>query len=82
VFDEIDTGLDVDALKSVAAAIDMLRRNGVGIMIITHYQRILKFVTPDVVHVLVKGKIVKTGKAALAREIEESGYSTYVAKAK
>lgn len=78
VFDEIDTGLDVDALKSVARAIDLLQKQGVGVIIITHYQRILKYVDPDVVHILVNGRIVKTGKAQLARDIENSGYTRYI----
>ena len=78
VFDEIDTGLDVDALKSVARAIDLLQRQGVGVIIITHYQRILKYVDPDVVHILVNGRIVKTGKAQLARDIEDNGYKQYI----
>lgn len=77
VFDEIDTGLDVDALKVVARGISELKRNGTGVIIITHYQRILKYVTPDVVHILVDGKIVKTGKAGLAKIIEENGYADY-----
>jgi Fe-S cluster assembly ATP-binding protein len=77
VFDEIDTGLDVDALKIVAGGIRTLKNNGAGVIIITHYQRILKYVTPDVVHVLAGGKIVKTGTAALAKEIEEKGYKKY-----
>ncbi len=79
VFDEIDTGLDVDALKSVARAIDLLQKQGVGVIIITHYQRILKYVDPNVVHVLVNGHIVKTGGAQLARDIEENGYKQYIA---
>jgi Fe-S cluster assembly ATP-binding protein len=78
IFDEIDTGLDVDALKVVAKGIDMLSKRGTGVIIITHYQRILKYVKPDVVHILVKGKIVKTGKASLAKEIEEKGYQRYL----
>ena len=77
IFDEIDTGLDVDALKVVAHGIAMLSKAGSGVIIITHYQRILKYMNPDVVHVLVKGKIVDTGKAKLARDIEENGYGVY-----
>lgn len=79
IFDEIDTGLDVDALKSVARAIDLLRKQGTGVIIITHYQRILKYVDPDVVHILVNGRIVKVGNAQLARDIEENGYKRYIA---
>lgn len=77
VFDEIDTGLDVDALKAVSTGIALLRKQGVGIIIVTHYQRILKYVKPDFVHVLVHGKIVKTGRASLAITIEEKGYGQY-----
>ncbi len=77
IFDEIDTGLDVDALKVVARGIEILSKKGTGVIIITHYQRILKYTKPDVVHILVGGKIVKTGKASLAKEIEEKGYSVY-----
>jgi len=77
IFDEIDTGLDVDALKVVARGISLLSSQGTGIIIITHYQRILKYLKPDVVHILVKGEIVKTGKAFLASEIEEKGYEKY-----
>ncbi len=79
VFDEIDTGLDVDALKAVSTGIGLLRKQGVGIIIITHYQRILKYVKPDYVHILVAGHIVKTGSAALAKKIEDFGYKAYTA---
>ena len=78
IFDEIDTGLDVDALKVVAGGIDTLSKRGTGVIIITHYQRILKYLKPDIVHILVKGKIVKTGKASLAKEIEDEGYEKYL----
>ncbi len=77
IFDEIDTGLDVDALKIVAKSISTLQSQGTGVIMITHYQRILKYLTPDVVHVLFGGKIVKTGKAALAKVIENKGYKEY-----
>jgi Fe-S cluster assembly ATP-binding protein len=77
IFDEIDTGLDVDALKIVAGGISALVKNGTGVIIITHYRRILKYIQPDVVHVLVNGKIVKTGSAALAKIVEEKGYAEY-----
>jgi Fe-S cluster assembly ATP-binding protein len=77
IFDEIDTGLDVDALKVVAKGIALLAKKGTGVIIITHYQRILKYVQPDVVHILVGGKIVKTGKASLAKYIEQHGYADY-----
>ncbi len=78
MFDEIDTGLDVDALKVVAYGIETLAKSGTGVIIITHYQRILKYVRPSRVHVLANGRIVKTGRAQLAREIEEQGYTTFL----
>jgi Fe-S cluster assembly ATP-binding protein len=77
VFDEIDTGLDVDALKIVARGMETLVKNGTGIIIITHYRRILKYIKPDVVHVLVNGRIVKTGTARLAAVVEEKGYAGF-----
>jgi Fe-S cluster assembly ATP-binding protein len=77
VFDEIDTGLDVDALKAVAGGIEVLRKQGTGVVIITHYQRILKYVHPDVVHILVKGNIVKTGSSELVKQIEKFGYKAF-----
>jgi Fe-S cluster assembly ATP-binding protein len=77
IFDEIDTGLDVDALKVVAKGIELLSERGTGVIIITHYQRILKYLKPDVVHILIHGKIVKTGIASLAKEVEDEGYENY-----
>lgn len=77
IFDEIDTGLDVDALRVVATGITMLKKNGTGVLVITHYQRILKYIEPDVVHILVSGKIVRTGGPDLAKQIEEEGYGKY-----
>lgn len=77
VFDEIDTGLDVDALRFVSRGITELTKAGAGVIIITHYQRILKYVKPDYVHVLVSGNIVKSGSARLAKTIETYGYSSY-----
>lgn len=78
IFDEIDTGLDVDALKIVAEGIKRLTQEGTGVIVITHYQRILKYIKPDVIHVLVHGKVVDTGNAALAQQIEEQGYKKYL----
>lgn len=77
IFDEIDTGLDVDALRFVGKGIELLRQHGTGVIVITHYNRILRYVTPDVVHVLVSGKIVATGPASLAKDIEKKGYRDY-----
>ena len=78
VFDEIDTGLDVDSLKLVARGIELLKSEGTGVLIITHYQRILQYLQTDRVHILVKGKIVRSGSAQLAKSIEEKGYSEYL----
>src|SRR3989442_167912 len=74
VLDETDSGLDIDALKTVAESINALRGPDVGILLITHYERILKFVMPDFVHVLVDGRIVRTGGKELAHELEQKGY--------
>lgn len=77
LIDEIDTGLDVDALRAVATAIKELKKQKTGVLIITHYQRILKYVKPDFVHVMIGGKIVKSGDANLAKEIEKNGYMKF-----
>lgn len=74
LIDEIDTGLDVDSLKVVAESIAELKKEKAGILIITHYNRILHYIKPDYVHVMMAGKIVKSGTAKLAKEIEEKGY--------
>jgi Fe-S cluster assembly ATP-binding protein len=74
VLDETDSGLDIDALKVVAEGIDALRKPEVGILLITHYERILRYVHPDFVHVLVDGRIVRTGGSELAAELESKGY--------
>jgi Fe-S cluster assembly ATP-binding protein len=74
VLDETDSGLDIDALKVVSKGIEALRSPEVGILLITHYERILKYVTPDYVHVLVDGRVVRTGGRELAAELEEKGY--------
>jgi Fe-S cluster assembly ATP-binding protein len=74
VLDETDSGLDIDALKVVAEGIDALRSPEVGVLLITHYERILRYVHPDYVHVLVDGRIVRTGASELAAELESKGY--------
>jgi Fe-S cluster assembly ATP-binding protein len=74
VMDETDSGLDIDALRTVAEGINALRRPEMGILLITHYQRILNYVSPDQVHVLYKGRIVRSGGRELAAELEERGY--------
>jgi len=76
ILDEIDSGLDIDAMRIVAENINRVKTEDMGILLITHYQRILNFVIPDYVHIYIDGKIVKTGSEELAKEIEENGYST------
>ena len=78
IIDEIDTGLDVDALKLVAKGIkNAVKEYKTGVLIITHYQRILDYIKPDYVHIMVKGKIVESGDAKLAHKIEKGGYKSY-----
>jgi Fe-S cluster assembly ATP-binding protein len=79
ILDETDSGLDIDALKIVADGVNRMRGAGRSFLVITHYQRLLDYIVPDVVHVLAKGKIVKTGGAELAKELEETGYADLVA---
>lgn len=74
IFDEIDTGVDVDALRSIARQINDFKRQGKTMIIITHYNRILKYVKPDKVLILIGGKLVKVGSAKLAEEVEKKGY--------
>ncbi|MDP8245007.1 MAG: Fe-S cluster assembly ATPase SufC [Candidatus Hinthialibacter antarcticus] len=75
VLDETDSGLDVDALRTVAGGVDKLRDDKRGIICITHYQRILNYLEPDIVHILANGKIVRTGGSDLAHEVEAKGYA-------
>jgi Fe-S cluster assembly ATP-binding protein len=74
ILDETDSGLDIDALKAVASGIDQLAGPDLGLLVITHYQRILNYITPDHVHVLMAGRIVRSGGAELAKQLEEQGY--------
>ncbi|MDP4284592.1 MAG: Fe-S cluster assembly ATPase SufC [Bacteroidota bacterium] len=74
ILDETDSGLDIDALRIVAKGVNKLRNSERGIIVITHYQRLLDYLQPDFVHVLVNGRIVKSGTKALALELEEKGY--------
>jgi Fe-S cluster assembly ATP-binding protein len=74
LLDETDSGLDIDALKTVANAVNKLRAPDRSFVIVTHYQRLLNFITPDVVHVLADGRIVKSGGPDLAHELEAKGY--------
>ena len=80
VLDEIDSGLDIDALKAVANGINAYKNAGNGVLMITHYQRLLDYVVPDQVHVLSEGRIVLSGKADLAIELEKKGYDILNAK--
>lgn len=81
ILDETDSGLDIDALKTVADGVNALRAPDRGMLVITHYQRLLDFIKPDVVHVMADGKIVKSGGPELALELEKSGYGEYVGEA-
>jgi len=74
ILDETDSGLDIDALKTVAHGVNSLRGPDIGILLITHYQRILNYIVPDDVHVMVQGRIVRSGGRELALELEERGY--------
>jgi Fe-S cluster assembly ATP-binding protein len=74
VLDETDSGLDIDALRIVSAGVNALAGPNLGILIITHYQRILNYISPDTVHVMLGGRIVETGGADLALHLEEKGY--------
>ena len=78
ILDETDSGLDIDALKTVAEGVNALRAPDRGMLVITHYQRLLDFIKPDVVHVMAAGRIVKSGGPELALELEKSGYAEYV----
>ena len=75
ILDEIDSGLDIDALRVVAKGINEMRGDNFGSLIITHYQRLLNYITPDVVHIMMEGRVVMTGGADLAKRLEAEGYS-------
>ena len=75
ILDETDSGLDIDALKTVANGVNNFRNNKRSFIIITHYQRLLKYIEPDFIHVLIDGQIVKSGQKDLAEELEAKGYS-------
>jgi Fe-S cluster assembly ATP-binding protein len=81
ILDETDSGLDIDALKIVSDGVNALRAQDRGFVVITHYQRLLDHIVPDVVHVMSKGRIVRTGGAELAHELEAKGYADYVGAA-
>jgi Fe-S cluster assembly ATP-binding protein len=79
ILDETDSGLDIDALKVVAAGVNAVRadRPGLGVLVITHYQKLLDYITPDVVHILVDGRIVDSGGPDLARQLEKEGFEAW-----
>ena len=77
ILDETDSGLDIDALRIVADGVNALRNSDRGFLVITHYQRLLEYIVPDFVHVLVNGRIVKSGGKELALELEENGYELF-----
>lgn len=77
VLDETDSGLDIDALQIVADGVNRLRSKDNGMLVITHYQRLLNYIVPDVVHVMIDGRIVKSGGKELALELEQQGYAAF-----
>ncbi len=81
ILDETDSGLDIDALRIVADGVNALRAPGFSALVITHYQRLLDYIVPDRVHVLVHGRIVRSGGPELAQELEASGYAAVTAEA-
>jgi len=74
ILDETDSGLDIDALRIVSNGVNKLKSDTTATIVVTHYQRLLDYIIPDFVHVLYKGRIVKSGKKELALELEEKGY--------
>jgi Fe-S cluster assembly ATP-binding protein len=81
ILDETDSGLDIDALKTVADAVNLLRSPDNALLVITHYQRLLDYIVPDQVHVLAGGRIQKSGGKELAVELEKSGYAEFAGTA-
>ena len=74
ILDETDSGLDIDALRIVSDGVNTLRGDDLGVLVITHYQRILEYIKPDFVHIMLDGRIVESGDADLALHLEEHGY--------
>jgi len=81
ILDETDSGLDIDALRLVAEGVNALRSPDRSFLVITHYQRLLDYIEPDVVHILADGKIVKSGDKTLAKQLEDQGYDAVIGKA-
>jgi Fe-S cluster assembly ATP-binding protein len=79
ILDEIDSGLDIDAVREVAAAVEAMRSPGLGVLMITHYSRILRYLSPDRIHVMMDGRVVRSGGPELAEELESTGYDTLAA---
>lgn len=82
ILDETDSGLDIDALKVAADGVNALRNDERGMIVVTHYQRLLNYITPDVVHVMVDGRIIESGGKELAIKLEQEGYDHFITKAK
>jgi len=80
ILDETDSGLDVDAMKLVAEGVNALRSEGRSFLVITHYQRLLDHIKPDVVHILAGGRIIESGGPELALEVENNGYADLLAE--
>ena len=80
ILDETDSGLDIDAMKLVAEGVNALRDDGRGFLVITHYQRLLDYIKPDVVHVMADGRVVKSGGPELALDVEHNGYADILAE--
>jgi len=74
ILDEIDSGLDIDAVREVAAMVEALRSDRIGVVLITHYSRILRYMHPDRIHVMIDGRVVRSGGADIAEELEAKGY--------
>ena len=81
ILDETDSGLDIDALRIVAEGVNAMLNPNLGVLLITHYQRLLNYITPDVVHVLAEGRIVKSGGKELALRLEDEGYGPILREA-
>jgi Fe-S cluster assembly ATP-binding protein len=80
ILDEIDSGLDIDAVREVAAAVEAMRNPDLGVLMITHYSRILRYLTPDRIHVMMAGRMVRSGGPELAEELESTGYESLAAE--
>ena len=81
ILDETDSGLDIDALKIVSNGVNAMRSPERGFLVITHYQRLLDYIKPDTVHVMAKGRILRSGGPELAKELEKNGYGAMIAEA-